>query len=372
MDSKDQTLKKLQAAFEYLNQSTDRLTGAYEALKGETAGLKSDLEESAAFLKDILDSLNCAVVVAGPEGEVVTANGNAAKMEIASGTLVKEWLAKLSTAQGRGITWESPGGSVFTITASPLKSGAGGRKGSVLVIDDVTELERLKKFAKRGDRLLAIGEMAAGMAHEIRNPLGSMDIFASLLGRDLAGDAGKLKLVGHISSGIRSINNVISNFLLFTKEIRPVKREFDAKRLVMDVLEFAGCVLRDNRIDASAVLPEGAVPVTADPELIRQALLNLVHNAIQAMKNGGKLFVELRAATSGGKENFEIIVRDTGPGVPPAIREKIFDVFFTTKESGSGLGLSIASQIMQAHGGYIDLLDTPDGGAKFIMSAPVR
>lgn len=375
MNAVGDNLAKLKEAFETLNRSTEKLTGAYESLQGETAGLRLRLAESGEFLRDIIDGLSSAVIVTDIEGRVILYNAPAVKRGFDKGDQIPAWLA----AVGEGVRvgkrrvgeWKGAGDEVFEISMTQLQSG-GEPGGRIFVADDVTELARLKKQAVRAEKLRVLGEMAAGLAHEIRNPLGGMELFASILRRELEGDDEKLRLLKHISYGIQSVNNVIGNALLFTKEIIPSRKEFDIKRLVEDVLEFTGAVFEKSSVIVKAVLPDKPILVTADEGLIRQLLLNLVRNAVQAMPDGGEFGVRLTAAENEESQKgvVEIVVSDTGPGVPPRIRERIFDPFFTTKDGGAGLGLAIASQIAQAHGGYIDLLDSGENGAKFMISLP--
>lgn len=372
----EDNLAKLKEAFETLNRSTEKLTGAYESLQNETSGLRLKLAESGEFLRDIIDGLSSAVVVTDMEGRIILHNAPAVRRGFDGGSQITGWL----TAVGEGLhvgkrsvgEWKGAGDEVFEVSMTQFHPGGGGPGAMIFVAEDVTELARLKKQAVRAEKLRALGEMAAGLAHEIRNPLGGMELFASILRRELEGDDEKLRLLNHISYGIQSVNNVIGNVLLFTKEIKPVRKEFDVKRLVEDILEFTGAIFEKSRVAVKAVLPEKPLPITADEGLIRQLMLNLIRNAIQAMPEGGEFGVKLTAAKNGKnrKNGVEIFVSDTGPGVPARIREKIFDPFFTTKEGGAGLGLAIASQIAQAHGGYIDLLDTPEGGARFMISLP--
>lgn len=373
----EDNLAKLKEAFETLNRSTEKLTGAYESLQGDTAQLRLKLAESGEFLRDIIDGLSSAVVVTDMESQVILHNAESARRGFDDGSQIAGWLA----SAGEGIhagkrsvgEWKGAGDEVYEVSMTRFHPGGGGPGGLIFVADDITELARLKKQETRAEKLRALGEMAAGLAHEIRNPLGGMELFASILRRELDGDDEKLRLLNHISYGIQSVNNVIGNVLLFTKEITPVRKEFDLKRLVEDILEFTGPVFEKSRVTVKAILPDKPLPVTADEGLIRQLMLNLVRNAIQAMPDGGEFGVRLASAGNAvnRKGGVEIVVSDTGPGVPARIRDRIFDPFFTTKDNGAGLGLAIASQIAQAHGGYIDLLDSSESGARFVISLPI-
>ncbi|VAX18212.1 hypothetical protein MNBD_NITROSPINAE02-777 [hydrothermal vent metagenome] len=331
------------------------------------------------FLEDILASLNCAVVAIGLDGEIYLTNRAAGRLGLVGNGLIQKWLEEAKArASSRvkavhKIKWDGPDGRKLSISVSPLKSKDEKRGGFVFIIDDVTEIARLRKQSMRADRLMALGEMAAGMAHEVRNPLGGIEIFTSLLMRELKGDDEKTKMLAHIATGVQSINNVISNFLLFTKEPKPNLREFDCKKLILDTLEFAGYVFEQNKIVVKSFLPDGEIPMTGDPDLVRQVLLNMIHNSTQAMPDGGLFTLSARTVLEeGAPVSVEIICKDTGPGIDSEVRDKVFDPFFTTKDSGAGLGLAIVSQIVQAHGGYVDILESPEAGAAFVISLPLE
>lgn len=377
MSKRETDLIKLQSAFDSLNLSTDRLMGAYNDLKSETVRLDLDLEESRVFLSDILNSLNCGVVVTGLDGKIRLANPEAVRLGADDSSILANWRNEMVIGDTGTeiikpkIDYLNRDGRDFVVTVSSLHKTGDGPSGFVFVIEDVTELNRLKKQGQRADRLAAVGEIAAGMAHEIRNPLGSMEIFASLLRRELEGDDDKLKLLGHVTTGMEAINNVIHNFLLFTKEPKPDRREFDLRNLILNILDFVKYVFEQNKIEVRASIPDAPLLINADESLVRQAILNMIHNAVGAMPDGGVFEIEVDSVKGvNGSKRIDIVCSDTGLGVSEKIREKIFDPFFTTKDSGSGLGLSIVSQIAQAHGGYVDLIEKRGSGAAFVISLP--
>ena len=372
-------LDRLRGAFDSLNSSTEKLMSAYETLQRETARISVDLEESRDFFKDTLNSLTSAVVVTSLESEIILSNPQARRLGVADARLTDEWLKEIEpfTAYDpdgkRKIETNGPEGRTLAVSVSPFRRKGTPLAGYIFVIDDVTELMRLRKQARRSERMTLLGEMAAGMAHEIRNPLGGMEIFTSLLRRELAEDEEKLKMLGHITAGITTIENVVSNFLMFTTRPKPARNELDIKKLIENILEFASHVFERSGISVRTDLPEGPLAVKADGELLRQALLNMIQNSVQAMPEGGVFELSLKKkSVPGSPDKAEIILKDTGPGIPRDVRDRIFDPFFTTRESGAGLGLAIVSQITQAHGGYVDALDSPGGGAAFIISLPVE
>lgn len=235
--------------------------------------------------------------------------------------------------------------------------------------DREVTLHRARQADREG-RLSAANSMAAMLAHEIRNPLGSMELFAGLLRREIAGDEDALSLLDRLTSGIAAINNVVSNYLVFTKELKPARNKFDAIPLLSDAMALARAPLDAQGVTVAVSLPDEPMFIMGDPELLRQAVLNLVRNGAQAMPDGGRFTLTAQCVADENGERLEIVVADTGPGVPPDVRDKVFDPFFTTKESGAGLGLAIVSQVAGVHGGWADLLPT-DSGASFVLAIPL-
>jgi len=223
------------------------------------------------------------------------------------------------------------------------------------------ELSEKNRLLERKKRLAALGEMAAGMAHEIRNPLGGIDLYASMLARDVQRMPGSLQLVNKISAGVKRLETLVSQVLQFSREMTPQIAPTDISGLIDECVELAGDRIRD-RIVCRAVGPR-PMTVNVDPLLMGQAILNLLINAVEAVCNNG--VVEIFWAPNEGDGGFRLGVKDTGPGIPPAVLDKIFNPFFTTKESGTGLGLAIVHRIVEAHDGTITAVNGPSGGAIF-------
>jgi len=224
-----------------------------------------------------------------------------------------------------------------------------------------SELSEKNRQLERRKRLAALGEMAAGMAHEIRNPLGGIELYASMLARDVAQQPGPLQLVNKISAGVKRLESLVSHVLQFSREIEPQFAQCDLADLVEQAGELAGerlhcgieCRLRGPR----------PMPVRVDPLLIGQAILNLLINAIEAVGEAGA--IEMAWAPQSPDGGFRFSIRDSGPGIPPDVLDRIFNPFFTTKESGTGLGLAIVHRIVEAHDGTITACNAPQGGAIF-------
>ncbi len=236
-------------------------------------------------------------------------------------------------------------------------------------VEEMTrELNEKNKAMERTRRLAAMGEMAAKIAHEIRNPLASIIIFARILERELSGDEEKKALAAHITKGIKTLDNLLSNMLLFAASPRVVKKTVDATQVIEDSIQLArGC----NAENISIVTEyNGQGTIMGDEGLLRQVFINLFLNSFDAMKGGGTLSIKTRVIP-GEVGLMEIIVKDTGPGIPEELLDRVFDPFFSTKESGTGLGLAIVSSVITAHNGQIDAAATVGRGAEFRITLPV-
>ncbi len=221
-------------------------------------------------------------------------------------------------------------------------------------------------------KLVGLGEMAAEMAHEIRNPLVTIGGFARRIS-EAAGDDSKLQRYSRIVvKEVIKLEHTLQNILAFPREIPPNFSLVDFNGVIRDTLGLVIDDLAVKKIVLRTEFAETIGPVEADPDQLRQVFLNLFYNAVQAMEGGGELTVITTAQEIGSIPYVRAEVRDTGPGLAPDIIGSIFKPFFTTKKSGTGLGLAITHKIVTNHGGNIDIINRPEGGASFIVDFPVR
>jgi len=238
------------------------------------------------------------------------------------------------------------------------------------------QLRRAEAEARRAERLAALGQLSAGLAHEIRNPLGVIKGSADMLSRKVSGSEPLVaELAGYISSEVNRLNALVVRFLDFA---RPSKLELRPERIteiVERALDAATASVPNSGVKIerqySANLPE----VPADPQLCEQVFVNLITNGLQAMQaqDGASektLRLSIAPEVSKGEPGVGVIVEDSGPGVPPELREQIFNPFFTSKKDGVGLGLSIVAKIMDDHRGTIRLDDNTSRGARFHVFFP--
>ncbi len=241
----------------------------------------------------------------------------------------------------------------------------------------VIENSKLYQQMKERDRLAALGEMAAGLAHEIRNPL------AAIKGATEYLDPGKLpsddrEFLEIIVEEVNRLNGVVTQFLDYSRPLKAVTAPGDVNDILQRTFKLLSGQLPAN-VELALDLSEGLPRVACDPEQLKQVFLNLALNAVQAMPQGGRLTVSTRRARDElalwrdapfRSDTVEIRFRDSGPGVPDDARENVFVPFFTTKEKGTGLGLAICQRIVKAHQGSIAVSSPPGGGAEFVISLP--
>jgi two-component system, NtrC family, sensor histidine kinase HydH len=235
-------------------------------------------------------------------------------------------------------------------------------------------LERAEAEVRRSERLAALGQLIAGVAHEIRNPLGVIRGSAEMLACKLSpSDALAGELAGNISSEADRLNGIVTRFLDFARPMQ-MRRELASVPAILDrALKTVGNGCVEDRVELERQYAADLPPVPLDAELCEQVFSNLALNACQAMgEQGGKLRVAARPAQSGVRRGVEIEFEDTGPGVPEELREQIFNPFFTTKREGVGLGLSIVAKIISEHGGSIRLLSPRASGACFQIFLPAE
>jgi len=227
------------------------------------------------------------------------------------------------------------------------------------------ELSEKNRLLERKNRLAALGEMAAGLAHEIRNPLGGIQLYGSLLAKDVSDRPGSLAVVEKILLGVKRLEGLVSQVMQFTREIRANVGEADLAEVVEEALVFGASAVQAKGVDVVVRGPR-AMKVRIDRLLMGQAVLNVVLNSVEAVGEGGTVEVEYGEGKAGLEvSQFYLVVEDDGPGIPAEIMDRIFNPFFTTKDTGTGLGLAIVHRIVEAHDGAISASNRAGGGARF-------
>jgi Amt family ammonium transporter len=236
-------------------------------------------------------------------------------------------------------------------------------------------LEETQRQLFQSEKLAALGKLSAGIAHEIRNPLTSIKILIHSLADEMATEASREKDLAVIEAAIGQVNNIIKQFLDFARPRPPSPEPMDVRAVLEETLALLVYEMDAQGVSLEKNYRPDLPPVPMDREQMKQVFLNLLLNAIQAMERGGAVKIQtgLRPHSGDGTARFaEIAIRDTGPGMPPEIRDKIFEPFFSTKEEGIGLGLPIAQRIVEEHGGEIRVESSPGDGTTFYVILPLR
>jgi PAS domain S-box-containing protein len=370
-------MQALAAAFREFSRTSEIMEESYRRLEQrihdmdqELAAKNRELALQSDYLNSILDSMSDGVIAVNVDGTVTAFNGAAAHVlgydshEVIGRPFRDVFHREFTSPPGRSVMeLRTSGGDVVTVSESdrPMEDRDGRRIGMVKVFQDLTELRALRKQVRRKERLAAVGEMAATVAHEIRNPLGGIRGFAALLARDLEGQEAPLRLVNKILTGARDLERVVNELLEYTRPVELHLRTVNASELVDAAAGFVepnGVNIR-NSVDPSA-------EVMADPDRMRQVFLNLLINAVQSMEPGGEVCVELEFVD----EMAVFCFSDSGCGMNREQLEQIFSPFYTTKEKGTGLGLAVASKLVEIHGGEIQAESTPGRGSIFRVRLP--
>ena len=257
--------------------------------------------------------------------------------------------------------------STLSISVAPLVDREGGRQGYVVAFQDLTSIRAMEEAVKRSERLAAVGAMAAGLAHELRNPLASMGGSLQLLGDSKTFSGDEERLMRIVLREADRLNGLVTDFLQFARPSPPMLHPMDLRLVIEETLT----LFRNDPARRGVAIEEqleGALPVRADPGQVRQVLWNLLKNAAESMPAGGK--VSVRAFVKGGTVAVQVV--DSGAGIDAAELPRIFDPFFTTKAGGTGLGLATVHGIVVGHGGHIEVGSEAGKGTTFTVCLPLH
>lgn len=383
-------LKTLQAtvlinfvAFLAIAYLASRLSARLREVDVELKDKSGELEDLQALHENIVQSISTGLITAGFDGRIRLMNpaaesllGQSARDLI--GTQVSqlfldrlpEPLTDTRHAEVRAVVQNSRRRQkTFSIAAAVLSTPHGGPAGYIYTFEDLTEIRRLEREVRLRDRLAAVGRMAAGIAHEIRNPLSSIAGSVKVLSEVAALDEEQKVLVNIVNRESERLNNIISDFLTYSRE-----KQYEFARVDMVPLLDDTLTLLEMRQSANAnsSMPIcivkrfacGSAPTVADKDRLKQVFWNICDNAVRAMPEGGTLTVTLKPAD---QDHWLVSFADTGKGMAGAHIEKIFEPFQSEFAGGTGLGLAIVYQIVQAHDAKISVKSAPNQGAEFIL-----
>jgi signal transduction histidine kinase len=372
--------------FRRLEERADDLKVELEAKHQELQNSLRQREEARAYLLSVLESLKAGVLVLDRELRPTLVNHRLTELTgpINDERAVQLLGEKLANSLRRGErdllplecekVIQGPAGGMTPVHFTVAQVATGRERSDyVLVFQDITTLKKLEAEAARTRRLASLGVMASEVAHQVRSPLGGIELYASLLKEKSSGDP--QRLAGEILSAVQRLYTTLSHLLSFAAEPTISADLLPVPLLISDLVEDCRPLFNEPlwtmAFDVQPELP----PVWADRGLLTQAILNLVVNAKEAMPKGGRVQLKAQLApfsTVNGQIHraVEIAVIDEGDGIPQENRERIFDPFFTTKLQGTGLGLSFSHKIVAAHRGSIAISSTPGQGSQFTISLP--
>jgi signal transduction histidine kinase len=345
--------RQLLEAFEAFTAASEQLQGRYEALQGQLGRLQSELET-------VIEAVPFALWVLGEEGELRFSNRpNGMPGQFQDGP--PPWapgapagLRSFIDPEGRERFFEQE-----------IRPTASGR---IITLRDVTESHLRAQQATREERLQAMGLMAAELAHEIRNPLGSLALFAGMLVEDLQAQPPQLELAQRLQESVQRLNTLVTNTLTFSRDLTPKLAEVPLAAFWNEVKASSGLaesIRWDNQIPPEATW-------SADPGLLRQVAVNLLQNAARAMEDRAapRLTLTCSRELLDGAPHWHLVLEDNGCGVPQETLSRIFDPFFSTFGGGTGLGLAVSHRILMAHGGLLHLESRVDHGTKVHLRLP--
>ncbi len=394
--------RALATAFASFTQTAGALETTYTKLQAEVGRLRHELEDKnrslaqsleenqrmRAYLAAIVEGLPCGVLVfdggmklrvINPEATRLLHSGgdDASPSEAAIPRLLGRLLAAIPKEDFRDEQeWivEGPQGERTLGVTRACFQARGSGDDSILILRDLTEARQLEREREGARRSQALAEVAALLAHEIRNPLGSLELFAGLLADALANQEELQPWINHVQAGLRSLAATVNNVLHFHSQPAAQLRPVDLGRLVGETVEFLRPLARQKEMLIEWRAPHASVSVLADPSRLQQAFFNLALNAFRAMKAGGTLSISVGRQDQGLPlpATATVTFADQGVGIRVENLQKIFEPGFTTQSGSPGLGLAVTRKVIEQHGGTIGVDSREGQGTTFTLALPIE
>jgi len=365
--------------------------------EGEIRALNLALENARNFMESTIQSIGSGIIITEMDDSVTYINKAGerilgySKQEIAGNpfsllglkekpSMVQSFLDSPEDLDTRREGWmRGKNGIEFPVgfTINNHLSIHGEPIGRIIVFRDLTKVYKIQEEILRMDRLVSLGKLASGIAHELRNPLAGIKTTAQALSEEMAEEDSRKEYLNRITKEIDRLNELLKTFFSFAKPQNLNLVDCPIKDIINEIIPFLLKEIADKGIQFVETYHPGLPKIRVDKNQMHQAFLNLFLNAIQAMPNGGELKIEVHPVLSclpgGVKQNFvKIIISDTGKGIPSHFVPRVFDPFFTTRPKGVGLGLSITYQIIKKHGGSIKVESVWEKGTSFVINLPER
>ncbi len=394
----NQTFASFNNTIKQLNESYATLQSRYQKLSDELTATNERLLQSLTqnvetrnFLQNVLESLTSGVITIDLNGRINAINKAGCEiLRVNANQIIGEDYRSVfgnSLSKKQSLIELLNGASPYrliekqvrvsevesipiSVSSSCIKDADDRIVGALEVFVDLTEFKRMEDEIARVKGLAALGEVAAVVAHEVRNPLSGIAGFAALLKRELGENHPNIGYVEKITNGVDKLNKSVTSLLEYARDIRHEPKIVDISSLLTETVEFFRVDLnaRGSRSEIALALPEVQCSCKVDRENLSGALINLLKNADESMPAGGRIEVSLTSHESATV----ITIADQGGGVPAAIKDKIFTPFFTTRDGGTGLGLALVRKVIDAHGGVIVVSNNPPKGSIFTIELPSR
>jgi two-component system sensor histidine kinase FlrB len=362
---------QLAEAFALFNRASEELSTAYNALQGQVAQLTERLTM-------LMSALPAGVVVVDRAGVVVQVN-RAAEALFGRDLAGKGWAQvarALKPTETLGEVTLARGGETLRLSMSETAVESGEER--ILLLHDITDTHQMRLTAERNERLAAMGEMVAGLAHQLRTPLAAALLYTGNLRQAELGAAERAKVADRAIERLRHLERLIRDMLLFARGDSLGRQRFGVCELAVELAHTLEPLARARQIAFHCGCECEQAVVHGDRKALGGALTNLLENAIQATEPGGSVSLQVdiepaneNGAGGGAGGALRFTVRDSGRGIAPELQARLFDPFFTTRADGTGLGLAIARGVARGHGGDITLRSAPGQGATFILSLPL-
>jgi len=354
---------------------------------------RTALANMRSYTTNVIESMASGLVSVDADGRVVTVNSRARDLlrlggSDVSGRDIADVLALEPDIERAGVGPVVRGARDVTetetrilvagdpipvaLSASSLRDEEGGRAGTVVLFQDLTEVEALKEEVERARHLASLGRLAAGVAHEVRNPLSSLKGFAQLLRGEFRPGSDEERYADIMIEEVERLDRVVQELLDFAKPVTPDRKPSSLNAIVGEALGLVAEDAQFREIEIVRRLATDLPDALVDPFQIRQALLNVFLNGIEAMGEGGTLTVETGGCGDAGTSHqLAVSVTDTGEGMSPGEIERLFEPFYTTKQRGTGLGLTIVARLVEQNGGHTAVSSEEGVGTTFSIRLPV-
>jgi two-component system sensor histidine kinase HydH len=345
------------------------------------------LDRMKTYTENVVESMADGLISIDREGRIVTLNRQAAEIlgsgrEVLEGKEIKDVLGAgvgeiLSSIEGQAFVRDMemevrrhPDGRIpLSLSAAPLRDEQGREMGSVLLIKDLREIRDLQGKVRRSERLASLGRLAAGVAHEIRNPLSSIRGFAQYFVKRFHGQPEEEGYASVMVKEVDRLNRVITELLDFAGPKEPHREPHSLENIAEQALKLLAPDLAARKVEVVKEYEPGLPQVFVDHDQMFQVFINILLNALESMEAGGKIRISLH--TCGPPPAVEVCFTDTGTGIPADDLEKVFEPFFSRKRKGTGLGLAIVHQIIESHRGDIGVESGPEQGTTFRIRLPM-